>query len=357
MQNQNDTKPIFQTGKATAIIDGQWGSTGKGKLAGYICREHQVEVAVCDFMPNAGHTFIDWNDKTHVFKQLPVAASDCFNDSILCLVGPHSCINLSILFEEMERENCANRVFIHPLAAIITDDDLKIEEEKAGHIAATCKGGHGANVRKMLRGKDAVLARDVRRLRPFIANTCDAVQSHLRISRRVLLESAQGFDLSLNHGTSYPHVTGRDCMLGRLCDNAGIPPRRLGTTIVSLRTFPIRVGDTEQGTSGPCYVDQQELTWEQIGRIAGAYVEPERTTVTKRVRRVFSWSDVQTRRMLDHLEPDYAFLNFANYLPKFEKGATGKIGQVAAIRDVLAANGCNLRWVGTGAGYSDLEVL
>jgi hypothetical protein len=71
-----------------------------------------------------------------------------------------------------------------------------------------------------------------------------------------------------------------------------------------VRTYPIRVG----GNSGPGYGDQYEIEWADIG------VEPEITTVTKKERRVFTWSDAQYRQALVANQPDIVFLNFCNYL-------------------------------------------
>jgi adenylosuccinate synthase len=50
------------------------------------------------------------------------------------------------------------------------------------------------------------------------------------------------------------------------------------------------------------------MTWEELG------VEPEITTVTKKIRRVFSWSDEQFMQAMMANRPDVVFLNFCNYL-------------------------------------------
>ena len=85
--------------------------------------------------------------------------------------------------------------------------------------------------------------------------------------------------------------------------------------MATLRTFPIRVGNImsadgslQIGYSGPVHPDQVETSWEVLG------LPEERTTVTKRVRRVFTFSPEQYYRMLAHCLPDYVFLNFCNYL-------------------------------------------
>jgi len=95
--------------------------------------------------------------------------------------------------------------------------------------------------------------------------------------------------------------------------DAQVHPSYLGKVAVCIRTYPIRVGNivkdgVEIGYSGPFYPDSVETSWEEIG------VEPELTTVTGRVRRVATFSMQQYKNMLNHLRPDYVFLNFANYM-------------------------------------------
>jgi adenylosuccinate synthase len=71
------------------------------------------------------------------------------------------------------------------------------------------------------------------------------------------------------------------------------------------------------GYSGDCYDDQQEMTWEEVGKLCGAPQDTfkgELTTVTKRLRRVFSFSEKQ---ILDAVAINGATdiaLNFANYI-------------------------------------------
>ena len=62
---------IIENGKVNFLIDGQWGSTGKGKLAGYLYTKYKnITVAISDNMPNAGHTFTR-DGKNFIFKALP----------------------------------------------------------------------------------------------------------------------------------------------------------------------------------------------------------------------------------------------------------------------------------------------
>jgi hypothetical protein len=62
------------------------------------------------------------------------------------------------------------------------------------------------------------------------------------------------------------------------------------------------------GDSGPCYQDQHETTFEALG------VEPELTTVTKRVRRIFTWSKNQYQLACSINRPTCTMLTFCDYI-------------------------------------------
>jgi adenylosuccinate synthase len=117
----------------------------------------------------------------------------------------------------------------------------------------------------------------------------------------------------------YPYVTSRDITVSAALNDAGLHPSALGKILMSVRTCPIRVGNIrdehgkEIGYSGPCYPDQKELTWKELDQ------EPELTTVTKRIRRIFNWSPLQYQKALGVLRPDFTFINFVNYLKSEEQ--------------------------------------
>jgi adenylosuccinate synthase len=267
---------MIKSNKANVLIDGQWGSTGKGLLAGYLYdRYPSLTTGVCDFMPNAGHTAILPNGKKFISRHIPIAAAY----GRFALIGPHAAIDPQTLVEELRqlREVCPNHgeIVIHPLATLIGEDDRATERKLLGRIASTQKGGHAATARKTMRTKDAQIAGHYASFfkthELLVADTQEIVQKTLARGGTVLCETAQGFDLGLNHGTTFPFVTGRDCLVGRVLDNAGVPIRDCGSVIGCLRTFPIRVGNTAEGDSGPCYPDQQELTWSMISNWAGTF--------------------------------------------------------------------------------------
>lgn len=206
-------------------------------------------------------------------------------------------------------------VHIHPRAAVIGDEHRALERiENAGpsKIASTQKGVGAALSDKIMRR--AKTAQSFERL----ASMVDNINLNGLISNggAVVVEVPQGTDLSINHGLSYPYCTSRDCWVGSGLDAAGIHPCFVGPVCMVVRTFPIRVGHLYNemgetiGTSGPFYADSQELDWHTD--FPG--IEPERTTVTKRVRRIATWSRTQYKRAASLNRPTIVFINFANYL-------------------------------------------
>ena len=343
---------MIKTGKANCIIDAQWGSTGKGKLAGYLYSKYpEITVACCDFMPNAGHTYVSDDGVQHITKALPSAIS--FDHIEHVIVGPHSVISEARVVEELSRENYAGKKFqlhIHPLVTVLSEDDAAHEREKLNGISSTMQGSCASVVNKMWRKpENAHLAKDNDRLSQYVCDTHLLMQQLLADGKTALLETAQGFDLGLNNGYEWPYCTSRDCMVGRVLDNAGVSVKDCGSIIASLRTYPIRVGSTPGGYSGPFYPDQTETNWSEISAKIGYSVE-EKTTVTKRVRRVFTWSDIQIERFLRAVKPDYAFLNFVNYL------TDDRDEFLLDKTRLLAKHGCKLALLGTGAKNCEMEL-
>ncbi len=307
---------MLNPGRANFIIDGQWGSTGKGKLAGYIAKRSDIALATADFQPNAGHTFED-TDVKYVTNYLPLSFVNM--DCRLALT-PASTIHIPSLLRELEEFShlgVANRLSIHPHAGIVDPKDTETERQHLKGIASTQKGSGAALARKTMR--NAGLAKDYPELERYLSDTTELVHTTLRGNGTVLCETAQGFDLSLNHGHKYPFTTSRDVTTMSAANNAGVPPQLIGRVWGSLRTFPIRVGNLVDGersySSGPHYHDHRELTWQELRDTSGnSDMDPETTTVTKRVRRIFTFSFKQFNRFVRVCGPTDLFVNFVNYI-------------------------------------------
>jgi adenylosuccinate synthase len=292
------------------LIDGQFGSTGKGLIAGYIGKTNEIHYAVSNASANAGHTYREEGKPPIVAYHLPMTG--IVNKNAFCVMAAGSIIDPEI-FEKEIRDYGVDpmRVIVSPRAAVIEPEDQAAEagpDSQATRIGSTRHGVGAALVRKIQRratlaGKHPILSRYCKKL-----DLNDMLQS----GARVFLEIPQGYSLGLNSSLEYPYCTSREISIAQGLADAQINPRFLGTVTMTLRTFPIRVGNIVEngkqiGYSGPFYPDSQELSWEELG------VEPEITTVTKRVRRVATFSIQQYQDAIRHLDPDFIFLNFVNY--------------------------------------------
>ncbi len=82
------------------IVDMQFGSTGKGLIAGYLAKKHKYDVVVNANMPNAGHTFIDSTGNVMIHKVLP---SGIVSPKIkYVLIGPGSVFRWGRLYDEVQ---------------------------------------------------------------------------------------------------------------------------------------------------------------------------------------------------------------------------------------------------------------
>ncbi len=310
-------KHFIRGGLASVIIDGQFGSTGKGLIAGVLAtgEDNDCHIATTNASANAGHTTILGGRKFVTFH-LPTFA--VIQPTCKAYLNAGAIINPALLEEEIDKVGFdRQRLVIHPRAAVITPEMVASEyanDSAATKLASTRKGVGTALSEKIMRR--AKLAGDTPELAPYIGkidlNKC------LAFGDRVVVEIPQGFSLGINSGLAYPHCTSRDVTVAQGLADAGIHPMFLGHTMMSLRTYPIRVGNVIEngqqiGWSGPCYPDQQEVTFGQLG------VEPELTTVTKRVRRIFTFSVEQYREACSMNQPDVVFLNFCNYLKNAEE--------------------------------------
>jgi adenylosuccinate synthase len=150
-------------------------------------------------------------------------------------------------------------------------------------------------------------------------------------------------------------VTSRDVTTAAALSNAGVPPQLVGDIYGSIRTYPIRVGDmyegeTMIGSSGPCYSDQAELSWDDLQMKSGTvHSLIERTTVTNKVRRVFTFSDNQFRKFLNVCGPTKLFVNFVNHINSADYGKRTWSELSVESQDFVRslASMCKLNWYQT----------
>lgn len=295
--------------RINVMIDGQFGSTGKGLFAGYVAAHNKVDLAITNAAPNAGHTFVDQAGVKTVAFHLPMAGILNPDSTIYLCAGAVIDPELLIL-EIMNHQISPNRIYVDPNAAWLREEHKSLESNDGSaqtRLASTRKGVGEALASKVSR-------------RGLVIHHCSKLGKYvtfgrpkIRDYRFILMEVPQGMDLGINNGLVYPYCTSREVSVSQALSDVGVHPSELGHTLMTLRTYPIRVGHItdEQGViignSGPFYPDQQEIGWNDIG------VEPERTTVTNRVRRVARFSEMQLAKAATMLRPDVVFLNFVNY--------------------------------------------
>lgn len=317
---------------ATLICDLQFGSTGKGLIAGYLAERDKPDTVITAWSANAGHTFIDRGGRKFVHCML---ANGIVSPNLRqVLIGPGSQLDLHKLKREIEecKDILLDRgatIYIHGSACVISERHVQEEAGPMTKIGSTKKGCGAALIEKIRRdpeGRAITIAQmaDLReewstRMEDWITPDipCYIVdnagwQQCLLDAEHIQIEGAQGYSLGLNSGF-YPYVTSRECTPAQIVSDCAFPMQWVTRVVGTMRTFPIRVANRydEQGNmvgySGPGYPDQKETTFEELGQVT------ELTTVTKLPRRIFTFSVEQTRQALMTVRPDEVFLNFVQY--------------------------------------------
>lgn len=253
-----------------SVIDGQAGSCGKAKVIGELATDQTLNIgaSVTNCMPNAGHTFVDEAGNQTVFRNIPVSI---VNPNTALFIGPGSAIDMDTFIQEYENVKYllnGRKIYVHELVPII---EPRHKEWEKDHIksGSTFKGCGAVTTEKVVRDpelkffkgyKDAIVLKN--------DDWLELLYQHLdNPNEYVLLEGAQGCDLSLNHSSHYPNTTSRNVSTAQLLSDSGIAPDRLLETIMVIRPFPIRISNiTEQGEfiySGDCGKGDP-LTWTQI---------------------------------------------------------------------------------------------
>lgn len=307
---------LFNKHGVYVLVDGQYGSTGKGVVAGLLGElfYNEVDMVLSNAGPNSGHTSY-FKGRKIVLKQLPtfgVTATLMTGRQIPICLTAGAVIERRILQQECSEYN--TNVFVHPHAAVIEQIHRDLDEENVYNMASTGMGVGPALVAKLERHPHNVFGQYMRG--PSGEGLPGSHANRIwnaRPATTIFMEISQGFSLGINSGF-YPHTTTRECTVSQGLADAGLPPTAFNTSVMAVRAFPIRVGDTEN-SSGPCYGDQREVSWEELGQ------KPEYTTVTNRVRRIFTFSVDQFRDALQANRPDVVFVNFMNYVkPGFKEG-------------------------------------
>ena len=311
-----------------AIIGGQWGDEGKGKVIDLLAEQAKMVVRFSGG-DNAGHTVIN---PLGEFR-MHLVPSGIFRPEVTCIIANGVVINPAVLFAELddlEKHNVSvSNLFISDRAHLIMPyhtllDALEEESRGRGAIGTTKKGIGPAyadksarlgiragdlldkeaflnRLRSVLEYKNKILTKVYEappisldevyeqychygeRLAPFIRETNVLIYDALDRGELVLLEGAQGTLLDLDFGT-YPYVTSSSPFAGGACIGAGLSPNRIDRILGVFKAYITRVG------AGPMPTELEDETGSRMRERGHEY-----GTTTGRPRRC-GWFDAVLAR-------------------------------------------------------------
>lgn len=311
-----------KAGDIHVVAGGQFGSEAKGHVAAQLHKRYEIHAAVRVGGPNAGHSAVDANGRVWALRTIPVAAvvdPDC-----QLIIASGSEIDIEVLESEIEMLEKAGHEVVERLnidyqATILEPTHIEQEQniELQQRLGSTAKGIGAARADRLMR--KAPIAGERLNDRYLHPDTATELQMLHNIGGNILIEGTQGFGLGL-HAGFYPFTTSNDCAAIDFVAACHLQPHKPTHNWVVFRTHPIRVA----GNSGPMY---DETDWETLAAQSGGYIQPERTTVTKKVRRVAHWDHILAHDALlanggtsyPHL---YPVLTFVDYLDPALAGQT-----------------------------------
>lgn len=271
-------------GRVFVIVGGQTGSEGKGRVAAFVTVQENVKYAVRCGGTNAGHSLTFEDGSFLSARQLSMAG--VLSNTVKLVIPAGALLNVSILKSEMEKLGItADRILVDRNAMIIEQSDIDAEAGAGmfNKLSSTQSGVGSAAARRIWRGKDVRLARDITEdwFTPMVCDTAMILNEAIDNGENVLVEGTQGFALSLYHSPFYPCTTSRDTAAASFVSEAGLSPLLITDIIVVMRAYQIRVSGQQ---AGPI---KDEMTWEDLRKESGyPYDITEMTSVTKKVRRV-----------------------------------------------------------------------
>lgn len=315
-----------------AIVGGQYGSEAKGHVAAQLTKRirliaperrelHLVRVGGS----NAGHSAVDAQGVTWALRQIPAAA--VVDRDAWLYIAQGSEIDCDVLFDEIQRLDAAgfdvsSRLIIDRSATVVEPHHIEAEtgSDINARTGSTQKGIGAARAARLMR--QAKTAQQYERLRDAqhtlfhsFNDTATMFAQRHEEDAHIVIEGTQGYGLGL-HTVNYPQTTSGDCRTVDLLAQIGYVPlnpkfnRDIFTWLV-FRTYPIRVAGNSGTMTG-------ETTWETLSEMTGGYIKPERTTVTKKIRRVAEWDGALARAAI-HANGGYGnhlriCLMFCDYL-------------------------------------------
>ncbi|UCH10673.1 MAG: adenylosuccinate synthase [Fidelibacterota bacterium] len=266
----------------TAVIGGQWGDEGKGKIVDLLCKDMEV-VARYQGGANAGHT-VKIDHETIILHQVP---SGILHPETTCILGHGMVVDPVALSEELDTLidhgiQTDGRIQISYAAHIVTPIH-KAMDRATGHVIGTTLRGIGPayadKARRLgIRAVDLMDADRVReylterlnmsiqqgevqadeeqtvlaemepflsaaqRLVPMLGDAITTLHQAAAEDRNILLEGAQGTLLDIDVGT-YPFVTSSHPISGGIATGLGLPVQSVERLIGIFKAYTTRVGE------------------------------------------------------------------------------------------------------------------
>lgn len=339
-------------GKILAVVGAQYGSEGKGVIVNYLADQFDIHVRVGG--PNAGHSFVH-EGKVYKMQVIPCGWA---NPDAKVVIGRGALLNLRSFHKELEiikdvYPDIEKRIMIDHRAGIL-DAKFALQEghtegELHKRIGSTGEGVGAARIARISRDPDEFrMAKDTdyrEGIAHLLGDTVKFLNKANREGKSILLEGAQGSALSLIHGP-WPYVTSHDTNAAQMAADIGLAPHLITDVMLVARTYPIRVA----GNSG-CL--ENELSWEEMSERLGKKVQ-ERTTVTKKTRRIGEWDDDLMDQAVLLNRPHQIAITFIDYIDPADTGkdCIEDLGEksLAFIRRIEEKWGVPVTMVGTG-GY------
>jgi adenylosuccinate synthase len=271
---------------AIAIIGGQWGDEGKGKIVDMLAEKADMVVRYSGGS-NAGHTVINHYGE---FK-LHLIPSGIFYPKVTCVIANGVVVEPDVLLKEIadleSRKVDTNHLCISDRAHLVMPyhialDGLEEDARGSGAIGTTRRGigpvfadkiaRQGIRcgdlldkksllvlLRNELERKNTLLTKVYgakpysldemyqqccqwgERISPYIKQTELVIGKALDKGATVLLEGAQGTLLDPDFG-SYPYVTSSSPISGGACVGSGISPNKLKRILGVFKAYTTRVG-------------------------------------------------------------------------------------------------------------------
>lgn len=311
-----------------AVVGGQWGDEGKGKIIDLLAAKADVVVRA-QGGDNAGYTVVNSKGKF----ALHLVPAGVFNPHTTCVIGPGVALNPQTLVDEIDllhsRGISTDNLVISDRAHLVMPYHVildHVDEERRGdqRIGTTGRGIGPTYLDKVgrmglrvcdlmdpstfesklamaLDYKNRVLSSvygarpmDIQevwdrylalgdRLRPYVGDTGPLLANAYRSGQIVLLQGANGTLLDLDHGT-YPYGVSSYPTVAGLLQGAGIGPRHLSAAIGVFKAYTTRVGN------GPMPTELKDDVGEHIRQVGREF-----GTTTGRPRRC-GWFDAVAAR-------------------------------------------------------------